>query len=361
MLAEKYKTLSLLTAPKCQPCISVILPFEPKMTSKAAIAHSLKIAAEKIKRDLNENYIREAANAVYKKFENVIERLDYATHKKSIAIYVSPEIEKVFYLNIPVNGKVMVDTSFEIRDIVLNKKDEHEFLLLVISGKKETIYVGDGNKLKLVVSNNITHRQISLPEQVANFEDIEAIKETRLKNFLHYIDKQLSHILQIYPLPVFIMTSKKSIGYFSKITKHHKSIMGFVHGNFDDVTESELQAAVAPQLQDWKHIREMHIMNCLKIAEDNHKLTTGIHDVWMQAKRLHRQLLIVEKDFYCSAFVIKNGEIIFSNNGEENQMIAKDAVDDIIEKVLKNGGDVEFVNALKDYNRIALVEQPGND
>ena len=66
MLAEKYKTLSLLTAPKCQPCISVISPFEPKMTSKAAIAHSLKIAAEKIKRDLNENYIGEAANACIK-------------------------------------------------------------------------------------------------------------------------------------------------------------------------------------------------------------------------------------------------------------------------------------------------------
>jgi hypothetical protein len=36
----------------------------------------------------------------------------------------------------------------------------------------------------------------------------------------------------------------------------------------------------------------------------------------------------------------------------------KDAVDDVIEKVLENGGDVEFTDkdVLKDYQRIALVQ-----
>jgi hypothetical protein len=36
----------------------------------------------------------------------------------------------------------------------------------------------------------------------------------------------------------------------------------------------------------------------------------------------------------------------------------KDAVDDVIEKVLENGGDVEFVDEgiLKDYNHIALIQ-----
>ena len=127
------------------------------------------------------------------------------------------------------------------------------------------------------------------------------------------------------------------------------------------LTESELLKALEPQLINWTLVREKYIVNRLKAAKDDLKLATGIHDVWMWAYRKHRQLLVVEKDFYCPAFVTGKGETIFSNGNKANKMITKDAVNDIIEKVLENGGDVEFVDDLKEYNRIALVEQPGND
>jgi hypothetical protein len=64
----------------------------------------------------------------------------------------------------------------------------------------------------------------------------------------------------------------------------------------------------------------------------------------------------VERDFYCPAFLTEKGETVFEDNDKKNIMIAKDAVDDVIEKVLANGGDVEFVDNLKDYNRIALID-----
>jgi len=362
MLTEKYKEeLSVLTSVKCQPCISVIMPFEPKMNAEAILKHSLKIVANKIKRDLHDNYVNDVAGPVFEKLENIIAHLDYTTHRKSVAIYVSPEIEKVYYLNIKVNEKAMVNTSFEIRDIVMNKKEDHEFLLLVISGKKEKLYAGSGSSLKLIVSNQTAHIERDLPEPVANFTDAQKIKETRLKNFLYYIDKQLSHILALYSFPFFVMASKKTMGYFENITKHYKNIMGFVHGNFDNATENELLKALVPQLINWKVIKERHIINRLEIAKQDLKLVTGIHDVWIQASRKHKQLLVVEKDFYCPAFVTEKGETIFSNSSETNKMVTKDAIDDIIEKVLENGGDVEFVEDLKEYNKIALIEQPGND
>ena len=41
-----------------------------------------------------------------------------------------------------------------------------------------------------------------------------------------------------------------------------------------------------------------------------------------------------------------------------NSLFIKDAVDDVIEKVLENGGDVEFVDEglLKEYKHIALIK-----
>jgi hypothetical protein len=357
MLAQKYKEeFGVLTPVKRLPCVSVVMPFEPKMSSKEVIMHSLKIAADKIKRDLFKNFARDVSDEVLHKLKIMIERLDYTTHKKSVVLFVSPEIEKVYYLDIEVCEKVITDTSFEIRDIIMNKKDERKFLVLVITGKHEKIYYGKRDRLQLIVSNSSKNVERDLPESVANFTDIPTIKEAKLKKFLHYIDNGLRQILKYYPLPLFIVASKKTMGYFRSITKHHKNIVGFVHGNFDDATETELITAVEPQLQNWRAIKQKHLINSLKIAQDDLKLVTGIHDVWMHANRLHKQLLVVERDFYCPAFVTANGKTIFINSNDQKEVITKDAVDDVIEKVLQNGGDVEFVDDLRDYNRIALIE-----
>ena len=77
-----------------------------------AIAYSLKTAVDKIKRDLYNNFSNEIATEVLCKLQAVIDHLDYTTHKKSMALYVSPLVEKVYYLDIEVNEKILVNTSF---------------------------------------------------------------------------------------------------------------------------------------------------------------------------------------------------------------------------------------------------------
>jgi hypothetical protein len=357
MLAEKYKeTLPLLLPVKRSPCVSVIMPFEPKMNSREAIDHSLKVVVDTVKRDLYKNFSKDIADEVLQTVQNVIDHLDYSTHKKSIALYVSGTREKVYYLDIEVHEKIMTDASFQIRDVVMNKKDERRFLVLVISGKKEKIYAATGNKLQLITSNSVAHVKRDLAERVANFTDASTIKETRLKKFIRYIDNSLLNVLKFYPMPLFIITSKKNMGYFQSITKHQKDIAGFVHGNLDSATESELLKALEPQLKNWDAIREDHLQQQLKIARGDNKLITGIRNVWMRANLKHKQLLIVEKAFYCPALITEKGETVFADDNKGNVMIAKDAVDDVIEKVLANGGDVEFVDDLRDHNRIALMD-----
>jgi hypothetical protein len=356
VLAEKHKEiLPVLVPVKRLPCVSVIKPFEPKMNSRADIIRSLQDAAGKVKQDLYKNYPKDLADEVLQKLQNIIEHLDYTTHKKSIAIYVSAATEKVYYLDIEVNEKIVTGNAFDIRDIVMNKKDERRFLVLVINQRGEKIYVAAGDALQLITSNSFAHVERDMPEPVAGFTDTVTKKETRVKKFLRYIDNTLSNVLRFYPLPLFIITDKKNMGCFQSITKHQEHIAGFVHGNFDNTAENELLKALEPQLKNWHVIRENYLLQQLKIAQDSNRLVTGIHDVWMRADSGCKQLLIVEKDFYFPEFIT---EKVFINSDRKNVMIAPNAVDDIIEKVLANGGDVEFVDDLKDYSGIALITQP---
>jgi hypothetical protein len=347
--------LPVLAACKSEPCISVIMPFNPKMITKHELAASLRKAYKQVREELYRNHPWKKSDELLDKLQQVLNHLDYTTHKKSIALYVSPTVVQQYYLDIDVHEKVIVDTSFEIRDIVRNKKDEHEFLLLCVSGKQANIYVGNEENLRKIVSNDIKHVQRDLPQAVANFTDLDKVKETTLKKFLHYTDNGLPHIFKAHSCPLFVAGTTKTLGYFKQITKHQAHIAGFIHGNFDDVTEAELRKLMKLQLKNWNEIKEEYLLNRLKAAQDNRQLVTGIHDVWRQASRRYKQVLIVEEDFYCPAFVTENGKVIFNNNNEENKIIAKDAVDDAIEKVLQNGGNVEFIDTLKEHNHIALI------
>ena len=92
-----------------RPAISIIMPFEPQMNAKAVLTHQLKLAIEKVDREVHQNYQNDLADLVIQKLKKVVRELNFNTFKKSIAIYVSPVFEKVLYLDIPMEQKVVVD------------------------------------------------------------------------------------------------------------------------------------------------------------------------------------------------------------------------------------------------------------
>ena len=102
----------------CIPAVSIILPFDPKMVPKSEVELRLKVSLQKVEKELLSNYSGEQALPVIKKLHRMIKSLNYNTHKKSIAIFATPRAEKVFYLDILVEEKIVIDESFEIRDLV---------------------------------------------------------------------------------------------------------------------------------------------------------------------------------------------------------------------------------------------------
>jgi hypothetical protein len=108
-----------------------------------------------------------------------------------------------------------------------------------------------------------------------------------------------------------------------------------------------------------KKIRLKDLLNQLEEAKNKNKLATGIKNVWHEAMNRKGKLLLVEKDFMYAAEHGASDDQIYKAVQPYNKFsYIKDAVDDIIEKVLENGGDVEFTdkNVLKDFHRIALIQ-----
>jgi len=344
-----------------RPAVSIILPFEPKMSLKAEITQQLKFATDKVEKEIRQHYPAEIGALVIQKLRTVIKNLNFNTYKKSIAIYVSPVFEKVLYLDMEVEARITVDESFEIRDLIYAKKESQQYLVVLLSGKHSRVFAANADtfiRIKSNVPDDISAFDNDAPERVANFSDPSDHKEIMLKKFLHQTDLGLGFLLQAYPLPVFVAGPAKMLGYFKNITKNEKSIISYIHGNYDEATDAELKEILRLYVNDWKKVKQENLRLQMEKAADAGKLAIGIKDVWKQATQHHGHLLIVEKSFMYPAQRGSNNDVRYMPAGPYNKFsYIRDAVDDIIEKVLENGGDVEFVDdgMLTNYQRIVLT------
>lgn len=352
----------LTEAIQYRPAISIILPFEPKMSAKTEIAQSLKSALDKVKRELAADYPPETEELMMQKLKRIVDELNFNTHKKSIAIYASPVFEKVLYLDVAVEERVMIDKSFEIRDLVYSKKQLHKYLLLILGGSRSQMYLGNTTTFNKIISDSshsIYAYVNDAPQRVGNFSNPSDRKEAIMEKYLHHIDNSLGHILNAYPLPLFVMGTKRIMGHFKNLSRHSSQVINYIHGNFEEASAEELQAALQPYVADWQKVIQDELLMKLNDAMGSRKLATGMREVWQSAMQRNGRLLVVEKNFMYPAEKGSGEDTIRKSSGSYNKFsFIKDAVDDVIEHVLSNGGDVEFVDPglLNEYQHIALIK-----
>lgn len=351
----------VMKAVNYRPSVSVIMPFEPKMEGRNKRLHALKMTVAKVEKELFEHYPDETAALVTERFKKCVSELDMNTQKKSVAIYVSPVFKKILYLEIPVVEKLIVDESFEIRDLVYCKKELHQYLLLLISGNGSRVILGNTDSFNTILtssSETVYGTMNDVPEKVANFSDAADRKEAVMDKLLYQIDDTLDTILKAYPLPLFVLGTERITGHFKSITRHGASVIDYIHGNYEEATSAALRKRLQSHVADWKKLQQKMLLNLLEDAAGKRTLATGMKDVWKHASAKRGRLLLVEKNFTYAAQYGSNRELIHEEfEPAANFSCIKDAVDDVIEKVLESGGDVEFTEDgfLKAYQRIALI------
>jgi hypothetical protein len=356
-----YDKIDAMSFVESHPSVSIILPFEPKMAVHRELEYKLHKVSEQVENELMKTYMPERARPVIDRLKMLIRQIDFTSFKRSVAIFVSPEVEKIYYLDIPVEEKVVIDEPFEIRDVVYSKKDVHKYLVLILNKERSEVFLGDNADLFCIVSNQRGHISDTGDTQaqlhVSN-DPARYIQEAS-DEFFRHIDKILGHILNAYDLPLFILGANKKIEFFKTITQHDDRVINYVNGDFEGCTQSEIKKAIAPYVGDWKKVKERDIILQLRVAKESKKLSIGIQEVWKQAICKKGRLLIVERSYmhsrqqrYHKDTTCQKGDI------SGTAFFIKDAVDDVIANVLENGGDVEFVDkgVLRDYSHIALIQ-----
>ena len=350
-----------ITVPKMLPSVSIVLSVDSGWNDFVNTRKRLKSMMDEAEEQLLENYPAEKVTPVMDKLRHLAEGISFGATQRGLAIYASLTDEKVYQLPFEVKEKMIIDESFEVRDLLFSAKNNFNYLVLVLSHKHAKLFYGVNDHVVNVNSGlpgDADKFLRELPSKIANFTDKDDVKDAALERFLHYVDEVLTELVHQYAISLFVMGVDEVIGHFKKLTKNNQFIMADVRGNFDEASTAEISKALVPVLKEWHAVRNELALRMLEAADRSRRLTKGIMNVWRDAvigKGFH---LVVEKDFHVAA--VKSGDGISIAPLEESTpsaLIMKDAVDDLIELVLKFGGDVTFMDdgQLSKYNRVALI------
>src|ERR1700750_3212957 len=100
--AMEMQTTSLPTLPEpapvpapavrqAHPQVTLVLPFEPKMTPRAILEQKLKDWQSEVEKDLMIGYSSQEVLPVINKLRQLCRNLNFSTHKRSLALFVSPD------------------------------------------------------------------------------------------------------------------------------------------------------------------------------------------------------------------------------------------------------------------------------
>lgn len=343
------------------PSVTVFLGFNPKMEKKNKILYSLSRVLREGTSQLRFKYPGEMSELVIEKLDTIISNLNFTTNTQNLAIFVSPVFEKVYYLDIDLEERVIVNQSLQIRDLVDNKKQLNRFHILLLSKKISKIFLGSTNGLINISCESFVNRMHNETEFLGNsdFQNSPKINKASIKDFLIHVDQVLGTVLRNDGLPIVVVGDSKLATHFKRATSNGENIIEFVMEDFEKYSIVDIKKMLNSQFINQVKAKEKWLINQLKAAADINKLTYGMTRVHHESMKRGGKLLLLEKNFVGDIESNKDAGLIGTAIHKFNKFSnVKNQVDEVIEKILDNGGNVELVNKgfLKSYGPIALIK-----
>lgn len=346
------------------PAVSIILSTQPQFPKTKLDREYMNSLLAKAEVQLLAQYSKQKTESLMDKLHHAVNTIKLNELSKGLAIYVSFNIEKVIHLPFAVTEKVIVDNSFEIRDLLMAAKLNQNYLVVILSQNMVKTFFGYGSHLMPVKFDGMPDNVGDVSNEHSfpgwDYYDAHAFEEKNIHNYLRFIDDVIEKETRGSNDPVLIMGDTKLIGYLKHHSRNIKRIIGFVEGNYEHAGYTEIQTRIKPFFNVFENKGQDAAVDLLQEAVGANTFSAGITEVWRSAAEAKGRLLLVEKDYKQSArFGDDSYTILIDEEIENSRSKIADAVDDVIEMVLLNHGDVVFVenDKLIPFNRIALVNR----
>jgi hypothetical protein len=356
------KDLATLT-PSGYPAVSLLMPTHRTAPANQQDPIRLRNLLSEARRRLegDETVPRDVAARVYQEIAAAAEHVDLRHTGEGLALFASPGQVHVRLLESPVQERVVIADTYEVRDVVADAARRHRYWALVLSEQPTRLWSGDGPDLVEVFSHGFpfTHEgpggTTGLPRDYG--QNPSAHRDERHRQFFRDIAAALAEVDDLDTRPVFVLGVERYLAFFAE--EWPRGIAGTVTGNYDHAGAHDVYQLLAPRLAAFTAMEQVAALEALDAARGANRYAAGLPEVWALARQGRGAHLLVEEGHHSPAWV--HGDHLHPADQEPHRdapgVLIDDAVDDIVESVARQGGEVTFVGAdsLAADGRIALI------
>lgn len=381
------RDLQFLQSEQEYPSVSIVVSTHRTMPEREGDPIRVKNAVSEAKKRLLKEYSANELKPLFNNLDDLVDRIDYTKLLDGLALFVNKDVKQLYILPVSVEDRVVIDSSFIIRDILYALNRMPRYWVLVLGEKPTRLYHGVGESLAEIVENptdeygedqdgfpydllppnadeepkegisGYTMRTSSNGVQGSHVHDSESYNDEQKKKFFERVDKLLSRFTSVDQLPLIIVGTERNCTLFKEITSN-KNIVAALHGDYTSTSSTKLMEVVKPLLYDYldEKCREKIEEFSEAIGRMHHAF--GIDSVWRVAREGRIKDLLVEVDFSVPGVVNPDNQddlIIYENSKAPG--ISDDLVNLLIEIVVEKGGRVVFCDkgSLDEYNHIAAI------
>lgn len=351
-----------LQAVREYPAISVLCSTDPAPAMSTVAVARLEQLVDDATRRLRLEFGGQIAASLRDDLLHLVADARERPTRAAVALYVSSRHVSAWGLPEPVVDRAVVDPTFATRDLVRSLHRTPRHVVLVLTEREARLFDGSGDTLlppfggpfPLVDRSPRRHTRTGGGPVKGGDED------RRGDTFLRTVDRALGTYLSLHPAPLVLVGAARTLARFTRISRNLGRLAGTVQGSHARTPLPTLARLIRPVLEDYLRSREREALALLDKRSRAGTVVTGMPAVWLAARAERPEMLAVEEGLFYPARISRDGDLIRPADDLEHPEVIDDAVDEVIETVLRRGGWVALVadGALSARERIALTLRP---
>lgn len=314
--------------------LGLIMPFQPSMIDIKSINAILDYTLEVVLSKFETHYQPKDIKTIIGRLKKIFAKLNYNSHRKSVAIIIKGEDEKIIYLDY--NGKpvVFVNNPFTLLDLVADSERNAEFELLIFTKNGAQLYEYFNNSLHKVFTEKADHNN-----------DKNAGTETlynRIGNIIKLINKKLEK-------PIFIFSEdEQQTNKFCEFFLYREIVFKISIPPEKDIPAT-IHSLAERINQQWNQWQTKLIRGQIAIAKKQETLITHLNSVTKALKHSINGLLLIDGFMKEQIHKSLEDEILFMSTQK---------LTDEIERFLERGNRIEITEGglLESFGGIALIK-----
>ncbi|MBR9977063.1 MAG: hypothetical protein KFH87_03160 [Bacteroidetes bacterium] len=353
--------VQLLQQIKGYPAVTITLPTHSTAPENRQdpirLGNLVKEATERLRREFGKRDITSLLTGL----DQLVQSIDFRHSSNGLALFINPDFARAFSLPFTLNERVVVGETFYTRDLVFAMNRTPRYWTLALSEQPTRLFEGVRDHLTEIKDEGFPSTYegpgAEIPMPGGRGVNKSAYRDEMHREFFRSVDSLLKTFMVDDPLPIAVAGVERHLSFFDEVSDYRNAVLTKLEGNHDHTSAHDLATLVWPLVKEKLAEERKKVHGELEKAVGEKKYASSIIEVWRLAHEGRGRLLLVEEDYHVPGRVDNTGMKLTVVDDPTPPDVMHDAVDNVIEEVLRKQGQVVFVEkgSLAEHDRIALI------